>query len=207
MRLLGRTSSINVRKVLWTAAEIGLRFDHEAHWATPEAPTRVPEFLALNPNGLVPVWQDERGTLWESQAICRYLAAEHGRTDLLPEAPFARALVERWMDWAAGDLNLAWRYSFMALVRRDPAFANQSEIDRSIAGWNRLMSVLDGQLGETGAYAAGAGFTLADVAVGLAAHRWRSMPVDRPVLEHVSAYLDRLAQRPAFAALATEALP
>lgn len=207
MKLLGRTSSINVRKVMWTAAEIGLDLAHDQRWATPEAPTRSPEFLALNPNGLVPVWQDDCGTLWESNSICRYLAARHGRADLLPKAPYQRALVERWMDWAAGDLNHAWRYAVMALVRRDPAYANQAEIERSIAGWGRLMAVLDGELAKTGAYAAGETFTLADVAVGLAAHRWQCMPVARPELPHVAAYLARLRQRSTFAALATDALP
>jgi glutathione S-transferase len=193
--------------VLWTAAEIGLRFEHEDRWATPEAPTNAPEFLALNPNSLVPVWQDAAGSLWESNTICRYLAASHVREDLLPAAPFERALVERWMDWAAGDLNLAWRYSFMALVRRDPAYRSRPEIERSVAGLNRLMAVLDGQLAATGAWVAGEVFTLADIAVGLAAHRWRSMPVDHADLAHVAGYLKRLAERPSFAPLATAELP
>lgn len=108
MRLLGRTSSINVRKVMWTAAEIGLDYDHDATWATAEAPTSSPEFLRLNPNGLVPVWCDDLGPLWESNTICRYLAGRHGRPDLLPTSAHERALVERWMDWGAGDLNAAW---------------------------------------------------------------------------------------------------
>ncbi len=207
MRLLGRVSSINVRKVLWTAREIGLDFTHEDDWATAARPTSSPDFLALNPNGLVPVWQDENGTLWESNAICRYLASCHGREDLLPAHPFRRALVERWMDWAAGDLNRAWSYAFMALVRRDPFYAVEGEVARSAAEWNRLMSILDTQLGMAGPYMVGADFTLADIAIGLAAHRWRATPLDRPCLKHVAAYLDLLGGRPLFAALTREELP
>lgn len=207
MRLLGRTSSINVRKVLWTAREIGLDFVHEDEWATRERPTSSPDFLALNPNALVPVWQDDRGTLWESNSICRYLAARHDRPDLLPGDPYERAIVERWMDWAAGDLNRSWAYAFMALVRREPAYLLGAEIERSIAGWNRLMAVLDAQLASTGAYVAGPSFTLADIVIGLAVHRWRETPFDHPVLGNVARYLDRLQRRPIFAALATRDLP
>jgi len=80
LRVLGRASSINVRKVLWTCREIGLSYDRE-DWGSGFRPTAVPEFLAMNPNGLVPVIEDEEGILWESNTICRYLASKHGRTD------------------------------------------------------------------------------------------------------------------------------
>lgn len=206
MKLLGRTSSINVRKVLWTARELGLDFEHDDRWAA-QMPTTAPEFLSLNPNGLVPVWEDERGTLWESNTICRYLAARHDRTDLLPNEPFERALVERWMDWVAGDLNMAWRYAFMALVRRHPDFVAEADIERSLANWDRLMSVLDVHLSDCGPYAGGVSFTLADVAVGLAVHRWRCTPRERPHLRQVEAYFDRLRERSAFADLATVDMP
>jgi glutathione S-transferase len=202
MRLLGRTSSINVRKVLWTAAEIGLPFEHEADWGTPTASTRTTGFLQLNPNGLVPVWVDELGVLWESNSICRYLAGRHGRSDLLPAEPFARAEVEKWMDWQAGDLNSAWRYAFMALVRRDTDFRDQPQIDRSVAAWNDLMMLLDERLAQTGAFVAGAGFTLADVVVGLSVHRWLHTPIGRPRVPDIDAYVQRLRERPAFRRLA-----
>lgn len=207
MRLLGRTSSINVRKVMWTAAEIGLDFVHDAEWGTPAPESRRAELLRLNPNGLVPVWTDDRGALWESNSICRYLAHRHGRTDLLPEDPFDRAEVEKWMDWQGGDLNGAWRYAFMALVRRHPEFGDETQIHRSIRSWNALMSLLDSRLAETGAFVAGTGFTLADVVIGLSTHRWLSSPTDRPALANLAAYAERLRERPAFRALATPELP
>ena len=89
LRIFGKASSINVRKVLWTCAEIGLPWRLEP-FGSGFASTRTPEFLALNPNGLVPVIEDDEGVLWESNSICRYLAARHGREDLLPAAPRAR---------------------------------------------------------------------------------------------------------------------
>lgn len=191
LSVIGRASSINVRKVLWTCDEIGLACDRVD--AGPDLP-------ALNPNAQFPVIRDGDFVLWESNTICRYLARRHGRTDLLPAEPRAQAEVERWMDWQAGDLNSAWRYAFMALVRRSSAHADAAQIAASTAQWNRMLGVLDGRLATTGAFAAGETFTLADVVLGLSVQRWLMTPVERPVLAHVAAYHRRLMQRSGFRA-------
>jgi glutathione S-transferase len=106
------------------------------------ASTRTPEFRALNPNGLVPVIESDDGILWESNTICRYLASRHGRDDLLPATPWRRALVERWMDWQATELNSAWRGAFQGLVRKDAAYADPSVIAASARDWNDKMEIL-----------------------------------------------------------------
>jgi len=197
VRILGRAGSINVRKVLWTAAETGLPFVHEAEWGDSRN-LATPEFLALNPNGLVPVLVHEEGTLWESNTICRYLAGRAQRSDLLPQAPAPRAEVEKWMDWQAGDLNAAWRTAFMALVRRSPAYmADPAAIERSVAQWNALMLLLEARIAETGAFAAGDTFTLADIVLGLSLQRWLLTPISRPETPALLAYRDRLQARPA----------
>lgn len=206
LRLLGRSNSLNVRKVLWLCEELGLAHAVEP-WGAGFRPTDTPDFLALNPNGLVPVLRDGDFILWESNTICRYLAGREGRYDLLPVEPRARARVEQWMDWQAGDLNAAWRYAFMALVRESPAHADQGAVAASAAAWNRLMGVLDGQLETSGDYAAGATFTLADICVGLATHRWFSTPIVRPRLAAVEAYYDRLSERPGFRAHGRNGIP
>lgn len=194
LTLLGRPTSINVRKVLWLCHELGLAPDHQADWAGPERPTRVPEFLALNPNALVPVLIDRGFVLWESNTICRYLAAREGRTDLLPADPQARARVEQWMDWQATQLNTAWRHAFMSLVRQHPDFADPVAVRASVADWNRHMQMLDHQLQRGGPYVLGDRFTLADIVLGLATQRWLMTPMDRPALPAVHAYVDRLMQ-------------
>jgi glutathione S-transferase len=201
LKILGRVSSINVRKVLWTCTEIGLPFERE-DWGIGFKPTRDPAFTALNPNALVPVAIDGEFVLWESNTICRWLAAEQGRTDLLPAAPRERALVERWMDWQLGDLNNAWRYAFMGLVRQSPAHRDPAAIAASAAEWNRLMGLFDAHLQRSGSgpHAAGAGFTLADIVLGLAVQRWRRTPIEHATLPALEAYLQRLQARPAFAA-------
>jgi glutathione S-transferase len=197
LRILGKASSINVRKVLWTCREIGIEYQRE-DWGTGFAPTNTSEFLDMNPNGLVPVIEDEAGALWESNTICRYLAAKRGRADLLPANARARAGVEQWMDWQATDLNASWRYAFLALVRRDPFFQDTRQIETSVAEWNARMGILERRLAVTGAFAAGPDFTLADVVLGLSVNRWLMTPIERPNYPAAAAYFDRLKQRPGF---------
>jgi glutathione S-transferase len=197
LRVLGRSTSINVRKVLWLCAELDLRIDHE-EWSDGERSNRSDEFKQWNPNGLVPVIKDGDFVLWESNAICRYLAALHGREDLLPIELRQRAVVEQWMDWQTTQLNNSWRYAFFALVRKAATHTDPEAIEASIADWTRHMRILEAQLQRTGAYVAGAEFTLADLVLGLSTHRWFMTPMERPNLPAVVEFYERLSTRPAF---------
>ncbi|WP_373364879.1 glutathione S-transferase N-terminal domain-containing protein [Pectobacterium odoriferum] len=71
-KILGRTSSFNVRKVLWLCDELAIPF-HREDWGEGYKSPQSPEFLALNPNAMIPVIQDENFVMWESNAIIRYL--------------------------------------------------------------------------------------------------------------------------------------
>ncbi|MDM4768204.1 glutathione S-transferase [Pelomonas sp. SE-A7] len=197
LKILGKPTSINVRKVLWTCVELDLAYELDP-WGSGFRDTAQPEFLALNPNGLVPVIRDGDFVLWESNTICRYLVGQAGRLDLLPVEPQARARVEQWMDWQATELNNSWRYAFMALVRQSPAHQDAASIAAGVAGWNRHMAMLDAQLAATGAFVAGGQFTLADVLIGLSAQRWKVAPIEHAELPAVEAYLRRLGDRPGF---------
>ena len=197
LKILGKPTSINVRKVLWLCEELALPYEHEA-WGAGFRDTNAPEFLALNPNAQVPVIVDGDAVLWESNTICRYLAGKHGRDDLLPRDALARARVEQWMDWQGGDMNNAWRYAYMGLVRNSAAHQDAQAIAASTASWNRHMAILERQLENSGGFAVGPVFTLADIGLGLAVNRWFMTPIERPALPHVQAYYDRLATRPAF---------
>ena len=193
-KVLGRTSSINVRKVLWTLDELGVAYERE-DWGQGFAPTSDPKFLKLNPNALVPVLVDQHGPVWESNAICRYVAAD---TPLFPEDRRLRAVVDQWMDWQCTELNTAWRYAFASLVRRTPGFDDPAEVAASVTAWNTAMGLLDARLVDTGAYVAGDHFTLADIVLGLSVHRWLFSPIEREEWPALSAYYERLKQRPAF---------
>ncbi|NOJ99752.1 glutathione S-transferase, partial [Corallococcus coralloides] len=116
LRLWGRTSSINVRKVVWAAQELSLelqRTDAGGQFGL----VREAQFLSLNPNGLVPLIENEGTTLWESNTIVRYLCARHAPGDLYPEDLPTRFLAEQWMDWQQTTLNPAGRDAFLQWVR------------------------------------------------------------------------------------------
>lgn len=194
-KVLGRTSSINVRKVLWTLDELDLAYERE-DWGAGFAPTNDPKFLQWNPNALVPVLIDEHGPVWESNAICRYVAAD---TPLFGGDRRRRAIIDQWMDWQATELNTAWRYAFAGLVRKFPGFTDPKQIEASVTAWNTAMGLLDARLVDTGAYVAGDDFTLADIVLGLALHRWLYSPIQREDWPALTAYYARLKQRPAFA--------
>lgn len=189
LTIVGHRISINVRKVLWTCAELDLHYEHVE---------TLPALLARNPNAKVPVIVDDGFVLWESNAICRYLAGKTPRSPLLPQDPQPRALVEQWMDWQATELNSAWRYCFMALVRRHPAFQDAIATAASIESWNHHMRLLDLHFERGGQFATGEFFTLADVVLGLSIQRWLQSPIDRPPLDAVHGYYQRLSVRPAF---------
>ncbi|WP_440490948.1 glutathione S-transferase family protein [Serratia nevei] len=206
LRVLGKASSINVRKVLWTCQELGLPLARE-DWGSGFRSTQEPAFLALNPNGLVPVLIDGERVLWESNTICRYLVGREGRRDLLPQEPGARAAVEMWMDWQATDLNGAWRYVFMSRVRGHADYQDAASLAAAEREWNRLMGLLDRHLAQHGPYAAGAAFTLADVVLGLSLNRWLMTPFERPDYAALAAYQLCLLQRPGYVQHGANGLP
>jgi glutathione S-transferase len=135
LQILGKSTSINVRKVLWLCEELGLPYELQ-QWGSGHRSTDAPEFRVLNP------------------------------------------------------------------AHTDPA-----SIAAGIHSWNRHMTLLDGQLRQTGAFATGARFTLADIVLGLSTHRWFTTPMERPALPAVAAYYERSSQRPAFMAHGRNGVP
>jgi glutathione S-transferase len=194
LRILGRASSINVRKVLWTCAEIGIPFERE-EWGSGFRSTHEPEFLALNPNAMVPVIQDDDFTLWESNSIIRYLATRYGDISLYPMEARAKARVDQWIDWQASDLNRSWSYAFMSLVRHSPEHQDSHALATSCRDWSKHMETLDKQLDLTGAYIVGERFSLADIPIGLSINRWFETPLAHPDFPAVNTYNERLSRR------------
>ncbi|MGH6626389.1 MAG: glutathione S-transferase N-terminal domain-containing protein, partial [Burkholderiaceae bacterium] len=81
LKIWGRLSSINVRKVVWAAQELSLAFER-TDAGGPFGIVKTPDYLRLNPNALVPLMQDSDLTLWESNVIVRYLCAKYGAPTL-----------------------------------------------------------------------------------------------------------------------------
>lgn len=193
LKVLGRVTSINVRKVLWALDELGLAYERE-DWGLPLRDPKVPEFLALNPNGQVPVLVENGFVLWESNAILIYLAEREGA--LLPDQLEQRALALQWLGWQASELNPPWGYAVNALIRRTPGYDDPAKVADSMAKWGAKMAILEAALAGGTVYI-GNGFSIADIALGLSVHRWMSVPAEKPDLPAVADYYERLMSREA----------
>ncbi len=172
----GRLTSVNVQKVAWMADELGLAWERREAGGS-FGVVSTPEYRRLNPNGLVPVIEEDGFVLWESNAIVRYLAARHASgTALWPDDLRRRADIDRWMDWQATTLTPAMRDAFLQLVRTAPERRDAALLEASRAASEKAMDVLDAHL-EGRAFVAGDAFTPADIVLGCAAHRWFNLPL------------------------------
>lgn len=202
-RVLGRVTSINVRKLLWALDALGETYERE-DWGLPLRDPAVPEFLALNPNATVPVLIENDGTsLWESNGLLVYLAQTRGR--LLPDDRAALGRALQWLSWQGTELGPSWSYAVQALLRNTPGYEDQAQIATSIARWTRKMEILEAELGKGAPFIAGNTFSIADIALGLSAHRWFRTPFDKKPMLAVRAYYDRLREREAGARWMPEA--
>lgn len=200
-KLWGRLNSINVQKVVWCLAELGLDYERvDAGGAFGIVGT--PEFRRLNPNRLVPVLEDEGLVLWESNAIVRFLAARYGAGTLWPEEPGARALADRWMDWQATQFTPATGPAFLGLVRTEPAQRDAAAIAQSLARGEAGAALLDEHLAGS-RFLGGETFTMGDICVGCAAHRWLNLPGERQPRPSLERWYAAIRARPAAAAVLT----
>lgn len=198
MKIYGRITSSNVMKVLWAAAELGLEYERvDAGMAFGVVDT--PEYRAMNPNGRVPTLVDGDLTLWESNAIVRYLAAKHDAGGLWPTDPATRADLDRWMDWQQTTQNPAMTPVFWGLVRTPPAERNQAAIDAGVAQSIAAFGIVNARLADRD-WLGGDQLTMADIPLGPNLHRFFNLPFERPDLPHLRAYYDRMLTRPGYAA-------
>jgi glutathione S-transferase len=194
MKLYNHPFSPNSRKVRAVAAELGLPLELvDLDIAGGE--TRKPPFLAINPNAKVPVLDDDGFVLWESNAICAYLATKQGK--LIKTDAKGRADVDRWLFWQTAHLGVAigkvwFNRVFMPMVGGP---VDEAAITAGTNELARLLPVLDEQLSKTD-WVCGE-LSVADFAIGV----WLDLaePSGLTLSPKVSALLGRLRDRPSFA--------
>jgi glutathione S-transferase len=174
LRLWGRKSSINVQKVLWCLAELGLtegkdfeRIDAGLHFGL----INTPEFLRMNPNGLVPTLEDGDLVLWESNTIMRYLVSQYDKKGRFPKDVAAQYNSEKWMDWQLATFWPPLRTTFLGLTRTPEAERNYDVLLKCYQETNKTLGLLDQALGSQ-AYCSGNQFNIGDIVVALGVHRW-----------------------------------
>jgi glutathione S-transferase len=194
LKIWGRTNSVNVKKVLWTADELGLRYER-IDAGRQFGVVDTPEYKKLNPNALVPTIEDDGFVLWESHSIVRYLSGKYGAGALWPSEPRARADADRWMDWAF-TFQAAFRAAFWGLVRTPPEKRDQKAIEESRKKSAELLSIPDEALAGR-PFLAGS-FSMGDIPLGCHVQAWMRLPIERPAHPNLTAWFERLCARPAF---------
>lgn len=195
LKIWGRMSSINVKKVVWTAQELGLDLQRTEAGGL-FGVVKTPEYMQLNPNSLVPMIEDEGFVLWESNVIVRYLCARHSAGEMYPTDLRERFDAERWMDWQQTTLNPASRPGFVQLIRTPPEQRDAALVADSHAAVEALMAMLDAHLAQR-SFMVGERFTMADIPLACEVHRWFGLPQSRQSRPHIERWYDSLCARQA----------
>lgn len=182
---------------LWAVHELNLPYTHvPLHFKAPAL--KQPDYLRLNPNGTVPVLNDDGLVLYESLAITLYLARRYGPGNLWPEDQAQQALALQWTLWAATEVEPSARQWFQNTTRL-PAPARDARLAEK--GWATVrarLAILDRQLAES-EFLLGNTFTVADLNVAAvlqrlpgfagedfpAARAWHARCFERPAARHV----------------------
>ena len=190
IEVLGRRNSANVQKVMWALGELNLeytRHDVGGSFGYPD------DYPGINP--VVPTIRDGELVVWESNACVRYLARTYGMGSLMPDDAAVATEADMWMEWQRSDISTAFFPMFQMLVRG--MASTPEKIERSIKGCARAFAQLDGQL-KGRSYICGDSLTMADIVIGAMMYRYMTLPIERPSLQHLEAWYQRLTQRPAY---------
>lgn len=193
MRLLGRSNSVNVKKIMWCADELDIDLQR-VDLGGPFGGVDTPEFHCLNPNGLIPVLEDGDLVIWESNAILRYLLATHGQGRLGSQNPASMARSDMWMDWVLSTLSFPFRELFLNRVRKTEETRDHDAMARGLAASGEKLALVDGVLAQQN-WLSGEEFAIGDIPMGCYAYGWFNMDIERPELPHLEAWYQRLTQR------------
>jgi glutathione S-transferase len=196
IRIWGRTDSSNVQKVLWCCDELGVDYER-VDLGGKFGGNRAGSYLRLNPNGLVPTIEDGEFVLWESNSVLRYLVDKYGGGRLLPRTPEDRASANRWMDWQLTTAGPAMVPLFWGLLRTPEEKRDQAVIDQALKAATQVWDILNQYLAKK-SFLAGDAFSIGDIPLGVWAHRWFNLPIERPTMGNLVAWYDRLGVRTAY---------
>ncbi len=197
LKIWGRNTSSNVQKVIWGLAEMNMTFER-IDVGGAFGKTKEPFYLAMNPNSLVPVLEEEDGfTLWESNTILRYLAAKFQNRTLEPADLRTRALASKWMDWQLSVMAPAITPVFWNLIRTPPEKRDANAIAAGKEKTINAAKIMDAQLGKT-QYMAGNDFSYGDIPLGIMIYRYMQLIPERPSTPNLDRWYAAISSRSAF---------
>ncbi|ETT05786.1 glutathione S-transferase family protein [Providencia alcalifaciens] len=193
----GRTNSSNVKKVLWCLKELNIPYNQK-DVGGPFGGVDTPEYKKMNPNSTIPTLQDERFTLWESNAILRYLTEKYDHSHLLLAADLQeKAAADKWMDWSGANLFDHIKQMMNKIVRVPEADRDPIQAKIIYQNIEKLLAIADEAL-STQAYFSGDKFGIADIAIAPLFYPWHEIVTERPAFPHLERWYQTLTQRPAF---------
>jgi glutathione S-transferase len=198
IKIWGRTTSANVKKVMWLADEMKLEVDR-VDAGGKYGIVDTPAYRALNPNGRVPTLEDGDFVLWESNSIMRYLAMKYGGEAFYPADPATRASIDRWLDWQLSILVPADVPVFWGTIRTPPEKHDRAAIAANNEKLGGVYAILDRHL-DGRDYLVGNSFSIGDLALSINTHRWLANPflTNRPNLPRLAQWHARIRSRPGF---------
>lgn len=193
----GRRSSINVQKVMWAIGELELPFNRHTVGGS-FGGNQSAEFLEMNPNGLVPVLRDGGVTMFESNAMVRYLAAKYGADRLQPAEPVARAQAEQWMEWQQLTAAPPVAAIFWNTVRLPAGQCDHAAVAAAKAKLQGdVLPMADRALAGK-AWFAGDCFSFGDMVLGAFYWRLRQIDVSTPKPSNLERWFEALQTRKAY---------
>jgi glutathione S-transferase len=178
---------------IWVAKELRLDYEH-LPVEIGDAGARTPEFLAINPNGRLPVIEDGGFVLFESLAITLYLAKKHGLGTLYPASLEDEARTWQWSFWALTEVDRGVNIWSLHAIRLPKVERDAVKRDEALGVLKAPFRVLDEALSRQ-PYLIGANFTVADLNV--AAVISRAIEMDLSAWPHLAGWLRRCLDRPA----------
>lgn len=199
MKLYILPASPNSRKVLAVVHHLGLQ-PEIVSLDLASGDMAKPEFLALNPNGMVPVLVDGTFRLWESNAINHYLVEKAGGSSLFPRDPQIRADITRWQFWEQAHFNKAFgTLIFESVIKPKFAMGEASAglVEFCLREIGRFAKVLEAHLRGRSTLV-GSDISLADYAM-VCLEKYRDVtPFDWSPFPNINRYFDEIRQTEAW---------
>lgn len=193
LTIYGSARSRSIR-TLWAAKELGLAYDHVDILPGPTG-SRLPDMIAINPNGHVPFIVDDGTMICESLAINLYLARKAGGP-LAPADVQEDGLFMMWSFWASNEiephaLQALYHTLYHPVEQRDPAV-----VATALAALEAPLAVLESHLAKSGGFLVGKRFTMADLNLACVVFYLRGTPQALASRPHIKAWYDAALARP-----------
>lgn len=196
LEIFGRKNSSNVIPVMWAIGEIGL--EHKRHNIGGSfGGDDTAEYLAMNPNALIPTMKEGDFILFESHPILRYLCRQHSFGNLYPEDSKQLAIADQWMEWNKFQVLGNLMPAFVQMIRTAEADRNDTVITNGVKATNHHLKTLDRHL-QGRQFVLGDHFSMADIPTGALLYKYYNLQIDRVDLPNLEAWYQRLCARPAY---------